>query len=189
MGKRRIGEILLEFGLVSESDIEKALKTQAGTDKLLGEILIEMGLVENRDLWQAWQSQVAHKPEVIYGIRVHEKVSELALGDLASVYRVVPLYEGEGSLTVVMMRPQDVTVIDDMRVFLDNDVTSVIAANSAVVEAMRKYHRDIDLRHCDQCDQVLQNPETMIHFDSKERQLTILCNNCFPKHEEKLKQP
>ena len=36
MAKRRIGEVLQEFGLVSESDVEQALKEQHETGKMLG---------------------------------------------------------------------------------------------------------------------------------------------------------
>jgi type IV pilus assembly protein PilB len=184
MAKRRIGEILQEFGLVSDSDVESALAEQESTGKLLGEILIEKGLVQPRDLWQAWQSQVAHDPEAIYGISVPKKVSELAFGDLASIYSVVPLYEGDNQLTVIMMRPQDVTVIDDMRVFLEDDVTSVIAANKAVIDALRRQHPDIRLRRCDGCNKVLDDADTTIRFDTGKRKLTILCRECSPKPEE-----
>ena len=184
MAKRRIGEILKEFGLIDEYDIQAALAEQEATNKLLGDILIEKGLVKPRDLWQAWQSQVAHNPEAIYGISVPKKVSELAFGDLASIYSVVPLYEGDNKLTVIMMRPQDVTVIDDMRVFLEDDVTSVIAANKAVIEALRRQHPDVKLRRCDSCNKVLDDADTMIRFDTANRKLTILCKDCFPKSEE-----
>lgn len=186
MSKRRIGEVLKEFGLVSETDIEEALKEQSGSGKMLGEILVEKGLVAKGDLWQAWQSQVVQDPEAIYGISVPKKVSELALGELASVYSVVPLYEGENQLTVIMMRPQDVSVIDDMRVFLDDDITSVIAANSSVVDALRKLHPDIKLRRCDHCNEVLMGAETMVFFNQQKRKLIILCKNCFPKQEKKV---
>lgn len=184
MAKRRIGEILQEFGLVNDADVEAALAEQEATGRLLGEILIEKGLVQPRDLWQAWQSQVAHDPEAIYGISVPKKVSELAFGDLASIYSVVPLYEGNNKLTVIMMRPQDVTVIDDMRVFLEDDVTSVIAANKAVIDALRRQHPDIKLRRCDGCNRVLDDADTMIRFDTANRKLTILCKECSPKREE-----
>ena len=178
MSKLRIGEVLQEFGLVGENDIKEALEEQSKTGKLLGEILVEKGLVEPRDLWHAWQGQVAQSPEAIYGISVPRKVSELALGDLASVYSVVPLYEGDNQL-----RPQDVTVIDDMRVFLDDDVTSVIATNRAVTNALRKHHPDIKLRRCDHCDEVLEDADTMIFFNKPKRKLVILCKKCFPKQE------
>ena len=185
MSKPRIGEILCEFGLVSESDIEEALKEQSKTGKLLGEILVEKGLVEKRDLWQAWQSQVAHNPEIIYGISVPKKISELALGDLASIYSVVPLHEGKNQLTVVVMRPQDVTVIDDMRVFLDDEVTSIVAMNKAVARAVREHYPPMKLRRCDSCDKVLEDMDTMILFDREKRKLVILCKKCFAKREKR----
>jgi len=185
MAKKKIGEVLQEFGVVTESDIEDALKEQAETGKILGEILVEKGIVSTRDLWQAWQGQVAHSPEAIYGISVPKKISELALGELASIYSILPLYESEGKLTVVVMRPQDVTVIDDIQVFLDSDVASVIAANKAVADAVRKHHPDMELRKCDMCGEVLEDPDTMVFFNSKKRQLVIVCKKCFPEQEKK----
>jgi type IV pilus assembly protein PilB len=185
MAKRRIGEILQEFGLVSGEDVEEALKEQTETGKMLGEILVDKGLVKSRDLWQAWQSQVAHSPEAIYGISVPKKVSELALGDLASIYSVVPLYESPGKLTVIMMRPHDITAIDDMRVFLDDEINTVIAANKTVADAVREHHPDIKLRCCDHCGKVLEDADTMIFFNMEKRKLVVLCKSCFPKQEKK----
>lgn len=188
MAARRIGEILQDFGLVSKKDITRALKKQARTGKLLGEVLIEEGLVEARDLWQAWQNQVARWPELISDISMHKKVSEMALGDLASIYSVVPLHEGPQELTIVMMRPRDVKVIDDIRTYLKTEVTSVIAASRAVANAMRKHHPKVKLRCCDWCEEVLASSDTVISFNPKMRRLFILCKKCYPKHKDDAKK-
>ncbi len=185
MAKRRIGKILQEFGLASEEEIAGALEEQKRTGRLLGEILIERKLLSPRDLWKAWQSQIAHQPESVLDISIPIKVSELAFGELASLYSVVPLYEGPGKLTVIMMRPQDVSVIDDMRVFLDDDVSHVLAGSKAVVNAVHRHHPDVALRRCDHCREVLQDADTMVFFNEPKRKLVILCNRCFPKQEKK----
>lgn len=188
MAKRRIGEILQDFGLISKKDIARALRKQARTGKLLGEVLIDEKLVEARDLWQAWQVQVARWPEPIRDISIPRKLSELALGELASLYSVVPLHEGPDELTIVMMRPRDVKVIEDVRTFLNTEVTYVIAANSKVADAVRKHHPKTELRRCDWCDEVLASPDTVIFFNQRMRKLFILCKKCYPRQKGKAKE-
>jgi len=53
-GRRtRLGEFLVEKGLISEEDLKKALSEQAKTKKLLGEVLVSKGCISARELLQA----------------------------------------------------------------------------------------------------------------------------------------
>ena len=53
--KRRIGEILKDFGVLSNEQLQKALKVQRneGQGRKLGEILLEQGYVKELDLDRA----------------------------------------------------------------------------------------------------------------------------------------
>jgi hypothetical protein len=44
-GRRRLGSLLMEAGLVSEHDLGDALAEQGDSGRLLGEVLIDLGLV------------------------------------------------------------------------------------------------------------------------------------------------
>ena len=57
---KRLGELLLERGLITPDQIESALKVQKSTmpKKLLGEILVEMGLVESGQVVQVMANSV-----------------------------------------------------------------------------------------------------------------------------------
>jgi len=48
--RRRIGQILLDGGFLSRSDLELALEEQKNTNELLGEVLIKMGLIDPMDI-------------------------------------------------------------------------------------------------------------------------------------------
>ena len=55
---KKIGEILIERGKVSERDIERALLAQAEMGDLLGRVLVKLGLVSELDCAQALAEQL-----------------------------------------------------------------------------------------------------------------------------------
>lgn len=48
--KKRLGELLLEEGLVKEEQIAEALKKQQETGELLGEVLVRLGYISEGDI-------------------------------------------------------------------------------------------------------------------------------------------
>ena len=54
----RIGEILIDLGKITETDVERALEAQGGTGKRLGEILVEQGRVAPEDIQLAVETKV-----------------------------------------------------------------------------------------------------------------------------------
>lgn len=55
--KMKLGEILMEAGLIKEEHIKVALEKQQKTGKMLGEILVELGFVTEEDIAQAISKQ------------------------------------------------------------------------------------------------------------------------------------
>ena len=55
-----IGEVLKEYGYVTEEEIKKALDAQKqGSKKRLGALLVEMGFVSEQQLLQALSQKLA----------------------------------------------------------------------------------------------------------------------------------
>jgi type II secretory ATPase GspE/PulE/Tfp pilus assembly ATPase PilB-like protein len=54
---RRLGELLLEKGLIKENQLEVALKVQTLTGERLGEVLVKLGFISSRDLAQCLAEQ------------------------------------------------------------------------------------------------------------------------------------
>ena len=59
---KKIGEILIETGKVSERDIDRALLAQHEMGELLGQVLVKLGLVSELDMTQALSSQLGIPP-------------------------------------------------------------------------------------------------------------------------------
>src|ERR671931_344852 len=58
---RKLGEILVDQGLITREQLEQALFEQSRTDQLLGRVLIDLGLVKEGQLMAALAAQVGFK--------------------------------------------------------------------------------------------------------------------------------
>jgi len=63
--EHRLGSVLVKTGIITKSDLAKALKIQKETLKRLGSILVEEGFIEKGDLSEALENQIL---QVVYGI-------------------------------------------------------------------------------------------------------------------------
>jgi type IV pilus assembly protein PilB len=104
---KKLGEALIERGLVKPQAVEAAMKEQAETHQLLGEILLRQGAVQEGDLYRA----MAH----LYGVAFGDATTLLAEMDRQLVERVprrfqefnhvVPIRITDGHLVVATTNP------------------------------------------------------------------------------------
>jgi len=57
----RLGEMLLSYGLISEADLERALRRQQRTEKRLGRVLVEMKLVTHAQVAEVLEEQLSRR--------------------------------------------------------------------------------------------------------------------------------
>ena len=111
-----IGDLLVNMGIVNESQIAMALQTQAKSGKRLGQILIERGFATPAALADALSLQLGI-PKIAPNIRlVDEALLEGMNGSFFYTKGVVPLSrdESRGVLTVLMDDPLDFATIADL---------------------------------------------------------------------------
>ena len=56
-GRKRIGEILCELGLINKAQLDKALAWQKEEYRLVGQILLDMGCITADQLYSALEVQ------------------------------------------------------------------------------------------------------------------------------------
>lgn len=140
MNKQRLlGEILLGRRLVSESQIEIALKEQQNTSRRIGETLVGLGFVSAEDMLSALGSQLGLKylrfpefPRVISGDS-HPTVKFM------KQYKVVPLGRDNGILKVAMADPLDSYARESLRLFSGGDIEVFLSSDKDIAEAVEQY--------------------------------------------------
>lgn len=124
---KKIGEILMEEGHITESQLKEALERQKRGDDPLGKILVDKGWIGENDVNQALAIQ-AGIPEIsLSNYIIEPDVAYLLPQKIARKYTVIPVYKSNNVLTVAMAAPTNVFVIDEIR----NQTDCVIEPNYA----------------------------------------------------------
>ena len=138
--RRKLGEVLVEAGLLSQEQLAKALEECAKAGKRLGEYLVDQELVSEHDI--AWR--LSHQLGFLYVDLSKEELStELSSAypeALAKRYQAVPFKLEGKSLTVAMADPLDFEAVRDMSFFSGCTVKPVLAGRTAIREAVEKVY-------------------------------------------------
>ena len=113
----RVGDLLLEKGIVSQDQIEQALayqKNNRGHRKLLGEVLVELEFVTNEQVMEALADAYGVPFARITSQLSDPKVVGLLQRDFLEKQKVLPLFLIEGKLTVAMPEPTNVFLIEEI---------------------------------------------------------------------------
>ena len=142
MAIRRIGQIFVDLGFISERQLGLLLEEQQQQHRgeMLGQIAIGQGLVTDEQLALALAEQmglqVINLNEVVIQPEVLAQVSE----PMAQLYKIIPVTFRDGTLTIAMADPQRVSVIDELRSFLGHNIRSVVAPEKDINKALERYY-------------------------------------------------
>ena len=139
---KRIGEILIEHGTLTQKQLEAALKEQKQQpDRLLGELLIELGYVTEEDIVAALATQFNIPYLPIANFTIDESVTGLISRELVEKYICVPLDRIGNFLTVVMADPTNERAVSDIEAITKCKVQVFVATTTEIVAAIEKYYK------------------------------------------------
>ncbi len=139
--QRTIGQILMEKGVVTETQLVQALQMQREKpDMRIGEALVVMGVATWDQIYEALAELLGYRFVDLRSIRVPAEAVEAVPRSIARKHNLVPVGEEDGVLVVAITDPFDLYAMDNMRFYLGRDVRCVLAAPDAVEEAIGKYY-------------------------------------------------
>ena len=137
-----IGALLIQNGMINESQVQEALRRQEQRGGKLGQILVEMKAVAEEDLIRALAQQLGiPRAQMPRAATLSPELLQLVPESLATRSRVVPLKREGGILWVAMVDPFDVLTLDDIRVATGLEVQPLIASETEVHEAIEGLYR------------------------------------------------
>ncbi len=135
-----LGEILIQKKLITKKQLELGLNEHKKTGEFLGASLIKLGFIKENDLYNTLSEQLNIPYIKLKEIQIDAKVFEKLPAKFACHYKVMPVKLEENTLTIATRDPLDVRILDDIRLFSGFNVISVLAAESDISEAIRKYY-------------------------------------------------
>ena len=147
--KKRLGDVLKDIGLIDESQLQAALVHQRNWGGKIGAILVEMGFVKEADLVKV-MSETLRIPYVnLFQPEIPEGIVKLIKPDIAKKYNIMPAKKDGGTLMVAMADPMDIKSIDEIRFVTGLTIKPVLAMESEIKDAIRKYYDHEPVTHRD----------------------------------------
>jgi len=137
----KLGDLLLQQGAITQTELEDALKYQVIFGGKLGTNLIEMGVLEEEEIAAALSEKFkVPAVDVEQVMQVPPDVVQLIPTDLVEKYRVVPLQRDGRRLTLAMANPADLSAIDEIAFRTGLVIRPQVVAEVRLVLALEKYY-------------------------------------------------
>ena len=135
MAQRRLGQILVDLGYLTEDQLWDILEAQKQSQgEILGQLAIRMGFVSEAQVTEALAEQWGMPVVNLSETTIPAKALELVPQTMADVYKIVPISLKDNVLTVAMADPQNLGALDDLRSMLGVEVRGAVS-NAKDVDA------------------------------------------------------
>lgn len=140
MARKKIGDLLVDKGLITESQLEEALKEQSISGIRVGEILIEKKLITEEDLIETISERLSIPKISINSMVIDPNVLRHVSVEVARRYTLIPIFEIGQTLTIAMADPLNIIAIDEIKYQTGLNIKRAIAMSSEIKDSIEKYY-------------------------------------------------
>jgi type IV pilus assembly protein PilB len=137
--RKRLGDLLVESGLIAEEQLQSALKDKKAGQKL-GDTLLEKGYITEQQLIEVLEFQLGIPHISLYRYPFDTSLFSLVPKDVARRNVLIPLRKEGEKLFVAMSDPMDFYTIDDLRLTTGFHIETAIATKDDILKAINKYY-------------------------------------------------
>jgi len=137
--KKRLGQILLAEGLLTELQLERALSVQKESGVRLGKVLRELGYVDEEKFIAVLGKQMGITHVDLSRMAVDPKVVHLIPELTARRHQVLPIFKRDNTLTLAMVDPLNVFAIDDIQQISGLEIIPAVGTEHEILKAIERY--------------------------------------------------
>lgn len=140
--KLRLGDLLVNSGVITDEQLMSALDLQKGTGRKLGEVLVDEGIASDEAITRALSSQLGIDMIDLRNISIPEEILELVPSSVLKKNKMIPFEYGDNLnvIRVAMVDPMDMNAQDDISIITNLQVEPVAATNRSVMLALDRYY-------------------------------------------------
>ncbi|SFP73857.1 GspE/PulE family protein [Salibacterium halotolerans] len=137
--RKRLGDLLLEAALITETELNETLQGKR-TDQKLGDALLERKYITEQQLIETLEYQLGIPRISLYNYPVEEDAVKLVSKEFAERHAVLPLKREGNRLRTAMADPMDYFAMDELRVSTGLQIEPVIATRREIMSAVQKHY-------------------------------------------------
>jgi len=141
MALKRLGQILIDLGLIDEIQLAAMQEEQSlRGGELIGKVGLSLGYFTDEQLGEALAEQWGTTFVTLYDRTIEPDVLAVISEPMAQLYRVVPLDLKNDRLTIASSEPQKIQIADELRTLLGYDVHVCVATEAEIERAIEKLY-------------------------------------------------
>ena len=138
---KRVGEILLGQGLITQAQLQNALAYQAQHGGILGQILVQLGVITEEQVALALTAQYGFPFLPLENYEIDEQMTRLIPEHVARQYCLIPIDRIGNALTVAMADPSNLQAIEDVEILTHCVVQTCVSTTTDVTHAIERYYK------------------------------------------------
>jgi type IV pilus assembly protein PilB len=135
-----LGQLLLKAKLITEGQLNEALRLQRLEGKRLGSVLLKLGHINEESLITFLSRQYNAHAINISDHKIDTTLLKLIPYETAKKYQLIPISKNGAGLRIAIADPSNSLAIDDVRFLSGMKVSVHVAAESSIMEAIEKHY-------------------------------------------------
>ncbi len=142
--RKRLGDILIDAGVIAPEQLTEALSRQKETGARLGQVLIYYKYVTGEQIAAALSAQLGIPYVRLADYNVDEELIKLIPDKVARKHKILPIEKTDEKITVAVADPLDITILDSMSLMLGQYIEPVIAPENEIVALQDQLYASLD---------------------------------------------
>ncbi len=141
---KRLGDILIEKGIITEAELSKALEKQKESSLPLGRLLLAENFCNEENLLEALSEQLGLPIIPLKDFELEEEVVKLISYQLCLKYNIVPVDNFGNSVTVATNDPQNFEMLEAVKFATGFETEVVLAKSTEIADILVRIEKDSD---------------------------------------------
>lgn len=137
---KQLGELLLERGVINESQLVKALKIQEEKGGLIGQILVMLGFAKEEEIAQALTVQYGFPYLPLEFYEINTEALKMVPEHVAKQYNLIGIDRIGELLTIAMSNPLNFQAVEDIEMLTKCKVQVFVSTMTDISNAIKKYY-------------------------------------------------
>lgn len=142
MLKRRLGDLLVQAAKISNFQLQEALKKQRLSGKKIGEVLIEEGLVTVEDILEVLEAQTGIKRVNLDLVNIDKKAIKSVPESICLKHDLIPFGFNDNKIKVAMWDPLNIFAVDDVSIASGFEVEAYISTKEEIKHFIERHYSD-----------------------------------------------
>jgi len=137
--EKPLGQILVERGVVSSDQLQKALEAQKHGGGLIGEVIVELGFAKEEDIAYCLSLQFGYPYLSLENYEISQDIIKIIPKNVCVHYCLVPIDKIGNTFTIAMANPLNVQAIEDLEDITHCNIQIFVTTPSDIKSSIEKF--------------------------------------------------